>query len=164
MQLSLANILALLVSAASIVAGATTLAVQQFPASSSWLIWLASGGIGTGLALLIEGLTLGALIRVRLTGRIIRVSEEKQRAVREQQLSKIPWPDPLNVHYKEMKKRYNQTRKLIERESARFSKQQTRQARRDHRNSLALALAGCIASMCGGGLFYHAILAGLGPS
>src|SRR5258708_25979171 len=76
MQLSLANILALFVSAASLVAGASTLAVQQFPSTSAWPIWVAAGGIGVGLALLIEGLTLSALIRLRVAGRAIRTLEE----------------------------------------------------------------------------------------
>src|SRR5579883_2174999 len=75
MQLSIANVLALVVSAASVVAGATLLAVQQFP--TAWPLWLAAAGIGTGLAFLIEGLTLSALIRMRVAGREIREIEAR---------------------------------------------------------------------------------------
>lgn len=162
-QLSLANLLALLVSAASVIAGATTLAVQQFPSTSAWLIWIAAGGIGTGLALLIEGLTLSALIRVRVASRTIRKIEEKLGERREGQLARLTLPDPAVDNYPLLRKHYQEACKLIEHDYRRSCRQQTRVARRDRRSSQLLALGGCISSMCAGGLFYHSILAGLGP-
>ncbi len=160
MQLSIANVLALVVSAASIVAGATMLAVQQFP--SGWPLWLAAAGIGTGLAILIEGLTLGGLIRIRVAGREIRKIDAHLGEERDTRLKGLAFPDPAHPDYQVRKKRYHDVRKVITRDYQHTRRQQTRQARRDRRNSLLQATGGCIASMCGGGLFYHAILGALG--
>src|SRR5258708_18216989 len=74
-QLSGANLLALAVSAASAIAGTVTLAAQKYP--FNWPLLLSAGVIGLGLALLIEGLTLGSLIRIRLANRTLRQIEEK---------------------------------------------------------------------------------------
>ena len=161
MQLSIANVLALVVSAASVIAGATMLAVQQFP--SGWPLWLAAAGIGTGLAILIEGLTLSALIRIRVAGREIRKREALLSEERDAHVKGLAFPDPTHADYPVLKKHYHDVRKMIGRDYQRARWQQTRQARRDRRNSLLQATGGCIASMCGGGLFYHAILGGLGP-
>lgn len=160
LQLATANILALLVSASSVVAGATLLAIQQFP--TAWPLWLAAGGIGVGLALLIEGLTLSALIRIRVAGREIRAIEASERKVREKRLSTLTFPDPADASYPVQKKRYHQVCKLIEQEYRRTCRQHTGLARRNRLTSFLLAFGGCVASMCAGGLFYHAILAGLG--
>ena len=160
LQLATANILALVVSASSVVAGATMLAIQQFPAA--WPLWLAAGGIGIGLAFLIEGLTLSALIRIRVAGREIRAVEVSERKVREKRLAVLTFPDPADASYPVQRKRYHQAQQLIEREYRRTCRQHTRLARRNRRTSFVLALGGCVASMCAGGLFYHAILAGMG--
>lgn len=160
MQLSIANVLALVVSAASVVAGATLLAIQQFP--TAWPLWLAAGGIGTGLAFLIEGLTLSALIRIRVAGREIREREASLMKERNAHLKALAFPHPTSAAYLELIKRYNTARKMIERDYWQACRQQTRLARRDRRNSFLQAGGGCIASMCAGGLFYHAILSNLG--
>lgn len=160
MQLSIANVLALVVSAASVVAGATMLAVQQFP--SGWPLWIAAAGIGIGLAVLIEGLTLSALIRIRVAGRTIREIEERLNHERDARLKGLAFPDPAHTDYLSHKKHYRDMRRMIERDYRRSRQQQTRQARQDRWNSFVQATGGCIASMCGGGLFYHAILGSLG--
>src|SRR5512143_2782897 len=70
MQLSGANILALAVSATSVVAGTVSIAVMFYPGAVP--LWIIAGLLGAGLAVLIEGLTLGALIRLRLANQKIR--------------------------------------------------------------------------------------------
>src|SRR5690242_10566413 len=70
MQLAAANLLALCISMLSIVAGTVTYAVVSKP--GVWLFWIVAGAIGIILALLIEGMTLGALIRIRLANKQIR--------------------------------------------------------------------------------------------
>src|SRR5204862_6678530 len=84
-QLSVANLLAIAVSAASVVAGTVTITMQRYPAS--WPLWIVAGVIGAGLALLIEGMTLGALIRIRLASKKIKVIDERMEAERD----KIDW-------------------------------------------------------------------------
>src|SRR5947209_8458250 len=63
-QLAAANLLAVAVSATSIVAGTVTYAILNQP--GAYPLWIAAGAIGVGLAILIEGMTLSALIRIRL--------------------------------------------------------------------------------------------------
>src|SRR5256885_6166692 len=84
-QLSIANLLAIAVSAASVVAGTVTITMQHYPASLP--LWIVAGVIGAGLALLIEGMTLGALIRIRLASKKIKVIDERMEAERD----KIDW-------------------------------------------------------------------------
>ncbi|HET8846720.1 MAG TPA: hypothetical protein VFN35_34980 [Ktedonobacteraceae bacterium] len=90
-QLSGANLLALLVSAASVVAGTVSLVAQRYP--FNWPLLLAAGVIGLGLALLIEGLTLGSLIRIRLANRAIREIEVRLEQDLQKALATLAFPD-----------------------------------------------------------------------
>ncbi|MBO0792642.1 MAG: ABC transporter ATP-binding protein, partial [Ktedonobacteraceae bacterium] len=162
-QLAGANLLALAVSALSVVAGTVTLVVMQFP--DAWLLWIVAGAIGVGLAFLIEGLTLGALIRIRLASKQIREAEVKLTQIRDERLEQIPPPLPQADDlrdYKAAVKAYKLGIKLIEDDYQRKRRNATTIARRERFSSIITAFLGAIASACAGGLFYHTILSGLG--
>ncbi len=161
MQLSGANLLALAVSAGSVVAGTVTLAVQKYP--GSWPLWLAAGVIGIGLALLIEGLTLSSLIRIRLANRAIHAMEERLDREQQEQLARLALPDPTQPDYRQTMRQYRATARILQAEARRKRRRATRQERKQRRFSLPFAAMGAIASAAAGGLFYHTILAGLGP-
>ncbi len=139
-QLAAANLLALAISMASIVAGCVTYAVLNKP--GAWPFWLAAGGIGCGLALLIEGMTLGALIRIRLANKQIRAIVLQLEAERDQALA---------------------AGKIVGRwKFWRRKRYATRNYRKSRRSSIPLAVIGASASATAGGLFYHQMLASLG--
>ncbi len=139
-QLAAANLLALAISMASIVAGCVTYAVLNKP--GAWPFWLAAGGIGCGLALLIEGMTLGALIRIRLANKQIRAIVLQLEAERDEALA---------------------AGKIVGRwKFWRRKRYATRTYRKSRRSSIPLAVIGASASATAGGLFYHQMLASLG--
>lgn len=144
-QLSIANLLAIAVSAASIVAGTVTLTIERYP--DSWPLWIVAGIIGAGLAILIEGMTLGALIRIRLASKKIKVIDETVEGERDQ----IDWfaLDKSTRKGKEGELRWK-------RASA------TRQFRKMRLWSVPIVVVGSLASAVAGGMFYHTVLAGLG--
>jgi hypothetical protein len=162
-QLSSANLLAIAVSALSVVAGTVLLAVKQYP--SAFLIWLFAGLIGIGLAFLIEGLTLGALIRIRLSNKAIKEIEDKIEPEREKEIRQVsrPAPDADYKRYTQALKTYRLTIKEIDQDYKRRLRSATRLHRRTRKSSIPLAFGGALASACAGGLFYHAILSGLDP-
>jgi len=159
-QLSGANLLALAVSAASIVAGTLTLAAQKYP--FNWLLLLAAGVIGLGLALLIEGLTLGSLIRIRLANRTISQIEEQFDHEMSLVLATLTIPDPSQPDAHRAIRQYRQTVRLVQHDARRKCRRASRLPRKQRRFSLPFATMGAIASAAAGGLFYHTILAGLG--
>jgi hypothetical protein len=144
-QLSIANLLAIAVSAASIVAGTVTLTIERYP--GSWVLWIVAGVIGAGLAILIEGMTLGALIRIRLASKKIKVIDEQVEAERDQ----IDWfaLDKGTRRAKEGELRWKRARA-------------TRQFRKMRLWSVPIVIVGSLASAVAGGMFYHTVLAGLG--
>jgi hypothetical protein len=144
-QLAIANLLAIAVSAVSIVAGTVTITLQRYPAS--WPLWVIAGIIGAGLAILIEGMTLGALIRIRLATQKIRVIDERIEAERNETI-----PSTLDKGI----------RKAKERELRHRRARATKRLRRMRLWSGPIVLVGGITSAVAGGLFYHTTLAGLG--
>ncbi len=161
MQLSGANILALAVSATSVVAGTVSIAVMFYP--GAYLLWIIAGLIGAGLAVLIEGLTLGALIRIRLANKKIRTVQTKLEAARDEQLSKIEQPTPQADHkaYRALVKTYKAAIKLAESDHRRKYRNATAEVRRARSWSCCIAFFGASASACAGGMFYHTLLASL---
>ncbi len=160
-QLSGANLLALMVSAASVVAGTVSLVAERSP--FNWPLLLSAGVIGLGLALLIEGLTLGSLIRIRLANRAIRQIEEQLEDDLREALAALAVPDLAQPNGKQAIGHYRQMRRLLQQEYRHKRQQATRLQRRQRRFSLPLASMGAMCSAIAGGLFYHTILAGLGP-
>src|SRR5579885_1551329 len=139
-QLAAANLLALFLSMTSVVAGCVTYAIITQPAA--WPFWIAAGVIGCGLALLIEGMTLGALIRIRLANKQIRTIVLQLEAERDQALA---------------------AGKIVGRwKFWRRKRYATRNYRKSRRSSIPLAVIGASASATAGGLFYHQMLASLG--
>src|SRR5579883_2627767 len=161
LQLSGANLLALAVSAASIVAGTVTLAAQNYP--WNWPLLLAAGVIGLGLALLIEGLTLGSLIRIRLANRLIRQRAKTIEEEISRDLALLTMPDPAQPNAHRAMRRYRQTVRIIQNEYRRKYRRATSLQRKQRRFAFPFAALGATASATAGGLFYHTILAGLGP-
>lgn len=159
-QLSGANLLALAVSAASIVAGTVTLAAQKYP--YNWPLLLAASAIGLGLALLIEGLTLGSLIRIRVANRTLRQIEEKIESEMSAVLANLKIPDPNQPDSRHAMRQYRQTVRLVQQDSRRKCRRAARLQRRQRRFSLPFAIMGATTSAAAGGLFYHTILAALG--
>lgn len=161
MQLSSANILALCVSALSVVAGTVSVAVMNYP--QAYPLWVIAGVVGVGLALLIEGLTLGALIRIRLASKNIREINAKFDAARDEKLAKIPEPEldsNLKI-YKASVRTYKAAIKLVEQDYRRKKSNATREHRHNRTSSYPIAFFGALASACAGGLFYHTILSNL---
>ncbi len=158
MQLSGANTLALLVSTTSVVAGTVSVAVMCYPDAVP--LWMMAGCIGAGLAVLIEGLTLGALIRIRLANKKIREVAAKLEPVRDEQLARIQQPAPqINVKaYRASIRTYKAALKLAEQEYLRKLSQATAPYRRARACSYPLAFFGAVASTCAGGMFYHTLL------
>ncbi|MGH2478624.1 MAG: hypothetical protein ACRDHW_03075, partial [Ktedonobacteraceae bacterium] len=144
-QLAAANLLAIGVSAASIVAGTITYAVINQP--GAWLFWVAAGAIGIGLAILIEGMTLGALIRIRLANKQIRLIVERLETERES----TAVVQPNGKTKKEGWFKFGGRKRYA-----------TRAYRKSRRYSAPLAFVGALASATAGGLFYHEVLASLG--
>lgn len=140
MQLAVANLLAISVSATSIVAGCVTYAVVNQP--GAWPFWIVAGVIGCGLAVLIEGMTLGALIRIRLANTQIRAIVLKLETQREAAITA-----GLKV------KRFTSWRR---------KRDATRAHRKSRSYSLPLAFIGASASATAGGLFYYQVLGSLG--
>lgn len=161
MQLSGANLLALMVSAASVVAGTVSLVAERY--SENWPLLLSAGVIGLGLALLIEGLTLGSLIRIRLANRAIRVIEAHLEGELREALATLVVPDLTHPNGRQALRRYRQMRRLLQQEYRHKRQQATRLPRQQRRFSVPLATMGALCSAIAGGLFYHTILAGLGP-
>ncbi len=138
-QLSIANLLAIAVSALSIVAGSVTVTAQRYP--TIWPLWIVAGVIGVGLSILIEGMTLGALIRIRLANAIIKQIEESL----ERERGDISfWAFGRRIDFYHKKQRATRTHR-----QSRFY-------------SFPLMLVGSVSSAIAGGLFYHAIFTGLG--
>jgi hypothetical protein len=133
------------VSAASVVAGTVPLTIQKYP--GSWVLWIAAGIIGLGLAVLIEGMTLGGLIRIRLASASIRIADN----VIEDERGRIEW---VNLS--------KQQCKIHERELKRKRAYTTKRDRRMRTWSVPIVLVGSFASAVAGGMFYHVALAGLG--
>jgi hypothetical protein len=161
MQLSGANLLALTVSAASVVAGTLSLVAERYP--YNWPLFISAGVIGLGLALLIEGLTLGSLIRIRLANRAIRGLEETIDNEMREALAELKVPDPAQANARQAMRSYRQTIRFMQQEYRRKRQHATNQQRKQRRFSFPLAAMGAISSAIAGGLFYHTILAGLGP-
>ncbi|HEU5376974.1 MAG TPA: hypothetical protein VFV38_16210 [Ktedonobacteraceae bacterium] len=160
-QLSGANLLALMVSAASVVAGTVSLVAERYP--ENWPLLLSAGVIGLGLALLIEGLTLGSLIRIRLANRAIRAIEAHLEGELRESLATLVVPDLAHPNGRQALRRYRQMRRLLQQEYRHKRQQATRLPRQQRRFSVPLATMGALCSAIAGGLFYHTILAGLGP-
>ncbi|HVT97686.1 MAG TPA: hypothetical protein VHE33_09275, partial [Acidobacteriaceae bacterium] len=160
MQLSGANLLALTVSAASVVAGTVSLVAQKYP--GNWPLLLSAGVIGLGLALLIEGLTLGSLIRIRLANRAIRLLDEQIEQDQRAAIAALPLPDPALPNARQAMRQYRQTIRLVQQDARRKRQHATSLPRRQRRFSLPFAAMGALCSAAAGGLFYHTILAGLG--
>ncbi|OLD63472.1 MAG: hypothetical protein AUF65_02180 [Chloroflexi bacterium 13_1_20CM_50_12] len=144
-QLAVANLLAIAVSAVSIVAGTGTITIERYP--ENWVLASIAGVIGTGLAILIEGMTLGALIRIRLATQKIRVIDEGIEAER----NEMDW----SILDKG-------ARKAKEHELRRKRAHATKRLRKMRFWSCPIVLVGSVSSAVAGGLFYHFILAGLG--
>jgi len=144
-QLAVANLLAIAVSAVSIVAGTVTITIERYP--GNWVLASIAGVIGTGLAILIEGMTLGALIRIRLATQKIRVIDEGIEAER----NEMDW----SILDKG-------ARKAKEHELRRKRAHATKRLRKMRFWSCPIVLVGSVSSAVAGGLFYHFILAGLG--
>lgn len=161
-QLSGANLLALTVSAASIVAGTMTLAAQKYP--YNWPLLIAAGVIGLGLALLIEGLTLGSLIRIRVANRSLRQIEEKVDSEMSAVLANLKIPDLNQPDSRRTMRQYRQTVRLVQQNYQRKYRRATSLQRKQRRFSLPFAAMGATSSAAAGGLFYHTILAGLGQA
>src|SRR5258707_2250770 len=161
-QLSGANLLALTVSAASVIAGTVTLAAQNYP--NNWPLLISAGVIGLGLALLIEGLTLGSLIRIRLANRAIRHIEDKIDNEMSTVQATLTMPDPAQPNARAAMRQYRQTTRLIQQDFRRKRQHATSLQRKQRRFSLPFAAMGAISSATAGGLFYHTILAGLGQT
>lgn len=144
-QLSIANLLAIAVSAASVVAGTVTITMQRYPAS--WPLWVVAGVIGAGLALLIEGMTLGALIRIRLASKKIKTIDERLEAEQDQ----IAWfaLDKSASRAKKRELRWKRARA-------------TKSFRKMRIWSTPIVIVGSITSAVAGGMFYHTVLSGLG--
>lgn len=161
MQLSGANILALAVSATSVVAGTVSIAVMFYPGAVP--LWMIAGLLGAGLAVLIEGLTLGALIRIRLANQKIRAIHTRLEAARDEQLSKIQQPTPQTdlKAYRANVQTYKAALKLTETDHRRKCRNATAQVRRARFSSCFIAFFGALASACAGGMFYHTLLAHL---
>ncbi|HVU68698.1 MAG TPA: hypothetical protein VHD63_16300 [Ktedonobacteraceae bacterium] len=160
MQLSGANLLALTVSAASVVAGTVSLVAQKYP--GNWPLLLSAGVIGLGLALLIEGLTLGSLIRIRLANRAIRLLDEQIEQDQRAAIAALPLPDPALPNARQAMRQYRHTIRLVQQDARRKRQHATSLPRRQRRFSLPFAAMGALCSAAAGGLFYHTILAGLG--
>lgn len=159
-QLSGANLLALTVSAASVVAGTVSLVAQKYP--YNWPLLVSAGVIGLGLAFLIEGLTLGSLIRIRLANRAVRQIEEKVDNEMSTALAALKMPDPAQPNAQRAIRHYRRTSRLIHQDYRRKRQHATSLQRKQRRFSLPFAAMGAISSATAGGLFYHTILAGLG--
>jgi hypothetical protein len=162
MQLSGANVLALIISASSVVAGTVLLAMQRYP--TAYLFWVMAGLIGAGLAILIEGLTLGALIRIRLANKAIREVDSRLEEERDEQLATITRPTPGTdpKAYRNAIKVYKMAIATIEQDYRRKRRNATREPRASRGFSFPVMLFGALASATAGGLFYHTILAGIG--
>ena len=141
MQLAAANLLALVISMLSIVAGTITYAAISKP--GAWLFWSVAGVVGIILALLIEGMTLGALIRIRLANKQIRTIVLKMEKERDEAVASGKKKEGFFKFG--ARKRYA-----------------TRVYRKSRRYSIPLAVVGATASATGGGLFYHQMLSSLG--
>jgi hypothetical protein len=161
-QLSGANVLAQLVSALSVVAGTVTIAAMNYP--GAWPLWIVAAVIGIGLAYLIEGLTLGALIRVRLSGKQIKEIDAALIKERDTQLAAITRPAPQAdiKAYKAEINAYKIATNFVEKDYQRKRNNAIREHKRTRRSSALIATFGAFASACAGGLFYHTILASIG--
>jgi hypothetical protein len=144
-QLSVANLLAIAVSAASVVAGTITITMQKYP--GNWELAAVAGIIGIGLAILIEGMTLGALIRIRLASRKIREVDASIESARDE----IDW-SALEKKQARVKERELKMKRL----------RATKSFRKTRFWSCPIVLVGSCASAAAGGMFYHTVLAGLG--
>lgn len=137
-QLAAANLLALFLSMISVVAGCVTYAILNKP--GAWPFWIVAGVIGSILALLIEGMTLGALIRIRLANTQIRKIVQTLEKEREETIGK------KEGRFKFWRRKQDATRAY----------------RKSRRSSIPLAIIGSGASATAGGLFYHQLLASIG--
>lgn len=162
MQLAVGNLLAICVSAISIIAGTVTFAILKFPSFAGIAMWIVSGVIGAGLALLIESMTLGALIRIRLANKGIREIEIRLEKERDEAQARIVEPDPGQADYKIAYKRYKGAIKRYDVAFRHRRKIATRSSRKSRRFSIPLAFIGAFASAVAGGLFYHTVFGGLG--
>ena len=160
-QLSGANLLALTVSAASVVAGTVSLVAERY--AFNWPLLISAVVIGLGLALLIEGLTLGSLIRIRLANRAIQRLEETIDHEMNATLAALKVPDPAQAGARQAMRHYRQTIRLLQREYRRKRQHATSLQRKQRRFSVPFVVMGATSSAVAGGLFYHTILAGLGP-
>ncbi len=158
MQLSGANILALAVSATSVVAGTVSIAVLFYPRAVP--LWIIAGLIGAGLAVLFEGLTLGALIRIRLANKKIRTVQAKLEGLWHEQLGKIEQPTPQAdlKAYRANVQTYKAALKLTEADHRRKCRNATAEVRRARFWSCSIAFFGTLTSACAGGMFYHTLL------
>src|SRR5258708_5626411 len=75
LMLAIANLMALCLSAISVVAGVVTVTILQFP--GAYALWVVAFVIGPLLSLLVESGTLNRLIRVRLMDREIADTKSK---------------------------------------------------------------------------------------
>ena len=162
MQLSGGNVLAQVVSACSIVAGTVSLAVVSLP--GAWLFWIVAGGVGFGLAYLIEGLTLSSLMKIRLTDKQIKEIEAGFTKERDDLLHNIARPQPQAdlKAYKTARKVYQLAIKDIEQEFRRKRNHAVGSLRKNRSTAIIIAFGGATASAVGGGIFYHAVFSSLG--
>lgn len=142
--LSASKLLAIAVSMLSIVAGIVSFAASRF--AGEFIFIGIAACIGAGLALLIEGLTLGALTRIRLADMSIKKIDA---SIEEEQDKLYVLSDRKERAVKQ--KGLRQKRKRL-----------TRHARQMRFWSGIIATIGSITSAVAGGLFYHTVLAGLG--
>lgn len=158
--LAIANLMALCLSALSVVAGVLTVTIIQFPAA--YALWIVAGIIGPLLSLLVESGTLNRLIRVRLMNREIAETKSKMEASAENLLASVQLPDPNQPNYPQAMKQYRKTCATIEADAHKRYNRATREQRKTKRLALLMAFACAGASAFAGGIFYHIILAGLG--
>lgn len=158
--LAIANLMALCLSALSVVAGVLTVTIMNFP--TGYALWAVAGIIGPLLSLLIEQNTLNRLIRVRLMNREIATTKNKMEASAETLLASVAIPDPNQQNYIQAMKQYRKTCATIEVDTRKRYKRATKEQRKTKRLALVMALAFAGASAFAGGLFYHVVLAGLG--
>jgi len=160
LMLAIANLMALCLSAISVVAGVVTVTILQFP--GAYALWVVAFVIGPLLSLLVESGTLNRLIRVRLMDREIADTKSKMEASSEKLLASVQVPDPNQPNYRQSMKQYRKTCSTIEVDTRKRYKRATRDQRKTKRLALIMAFACAGASAFAGGIFYHIILAGLG--